>query len=58
MTETQALIAAEIDAEIAAERHQSAAHAQEHPDLLDALATEADLAWSRFDELLLEGGRA
>ena len=53
MTATHAIIAAEIEAEIAAERYHAAHAADEHPEFLDALATEADRAQRRFEDLLM-----
>ena len=58
MNEAHAIIAAEIEADIAAERYHDAADAHEHPEYLDVLATEADIAQRRFEELLGEGGYA
>ena len=53
MTEADAIIAAEIDAELAAERYETAAQDDEHPELLDRRATEAYVAMMRFKEMLL-----
>lgn len=53
MTQSHALIAAEVAAEIAVERYQNAFDAQDHPEVLDVLATEADVAQRRFEDILM-----
>lgn len=53
MFESHAIIAAEVAAEIANERYQSAFDAQDHPETLDVLATEADIAQRRYEDILM-----
>lgn len=53
MTEDHAIIAAEVEAELALQRFEAASDADEHPELVDQLATEAHIALSRFEEMRL-----
>lgn len=52
MTFDQSLNVAEIDADLAHERYVEALNADDHPELIDMLLTEAQLAQQRYDELL------
>ena len=58
MTEAHAIIAAEIEAEIAAERYQAAYDAHDHPEYLASLFTEVERTQRYFETMLLEGGNA
>lgn len=53
MTESHAIITAEVNANIANDRYQDAFDAHEHPEILDVLATEADIAQRYFEDLLM-----
>lgn len=52
MTFQQTLELAEIEADIAFERYIEAFNADEHPEMLDQLTTEAHSAQERYDEMI------
>lgn len=51
MTFIQRLELADIETEIANERYQAALEANEHPEILDNLITQASLAPQRLSQL-------
>ena len=51
MTFQQSLDLAELEAEIAFERYYEVLSDDEHPEYLDSLKTEAQMAQQRYDEL-------
>lgn len=51
MTFIQKLELADIESEIANERYQAALEANEHPEILDNLITQASLAHQRLSRL-------
>lgn len=52
MTYQQSLELAELEADLAFERYLEAFNADDHPELLEALTTEARFAQERYDELI------
>lgn len=52
MTYQQSLALAEIEADLAFERYLEAFNADEHPELLETLTTEAQVAQERYDEII------
>ena len=52
MTYQQALDIAELEADMAFERYIEAFNANEHPEMLNSLTTEAHIAQKRYDELV------
>ena len=52
MTFQQTLELAEMEADIAFERYIEAFNADEHPEMLDQLTTEAYSAQERYDEMI------
>jgi hypothetical protein len=52
MTFEQSLNLAELEADLAFERYLEAFNADEHPEMLEALTTEAQFAQERYDEII------
>jgi len=52
MTYQQSLDLAEIEADMAFERYIDAFNADEHPEMIDTLTIEAQVAQQRYDELI------
>lgn len=52
MTYQQSLDLAEIEADMAFERYIDAFNADEHPEMIETLTTEAQIAQQRYDELI------
>lgn len=52
MTYQQSLELAELEADLAFERYLEAFNADDHPELLEALTTEAQIVQERYDELI------
>lgn len=52
MTFQQSLDLAEIEADLAFERYIEAFNADEHPEFIETLTTEAKIAQSRYDDMI------
>ena len=52
MTFQQTLDLAEIEADLAFERYIEAFNAEEHPEMIEALTTQAQIAQERYDEII------
>lgn len=52
MTFQQTLDLAEIEADLAFERYIEAFNAEEHPEMIEILTTQAQIAQERYDEII------